>query len=109
MLTPVISPMKLSSASNPPPTESCSCPSTRTPPPRITWPIMISRKSINFIVKKLLAKGEVNHLIRVRLGDNSTTFTEPEVNNGFSIITQVIFRATTFSLIEGHKKLIYYM
>ena len=39
ILTPVISPMKLWKDWKDPPTESCSCPSTRAPPPRITWPV----------------------------------------------------------------------
>ena len=39
MLTPVISPMKDWMASNFPPFESCSCPSTRDPFARITLPV----------------------------------------------------------------------
>ena len=35
--TPLISPIKDWRLSNPPPTESCSCPSTTAPPPLITW------------------------------------------------------------------------
>ena len=33
----------------------------------------------------------------IRLGDYSTIFTEPEENNCFSIIAQVIIRANAFS------------
>ena len=45
MLTPVISPLKLSCFWKDPSGESCSCPSTKVPPPRISWPTKMLGKT----------------------------------------------------------------
>ena len=42
-------------------------------------------------IQQLFAEGEVN-IGEFRLGEYSPIFTEPEANNCFSIITQVIIR-----------------
>ena len=52
--------------------------------------------------KLLFTEGKVNIVeksLRQSQGDYSTIFTEPEENNCFSIIPQVIIRVTVFSFI----------
>ena len=45
-------------------------------------------------------RSEYCRIIPETKGDYSTIFTSPEENNCFSIITQVIIRATAFSFIS---------
>ena len=50
----------------------------------------------SLIFKTVIRRRRSEH---IRLGDYSTIVIEPEENNCFSIITQVIIRATVFSFI----------
>lgn len=65
ILTPVISPTKLWRASNPPPTESWSCPKSKRPPGAMTWPKIkhkVSCKKWMFYKCELTIFPDLSHL-----------------------------------------------
>ena len=59
--------------------------------------MVLSQTILKMIVLKQPIQIYLKEYLTIRLGDYSTIFAEPEENNCFSIIAQVIIRANAFS------------